>query len=855
MKKASYLLCCLCAVAAFSCSKQERDDVRPVKDGYILVDITARGECDGDTRTTISEGTGSRRTVEWEKGDRILVWYGAGSAEGEAVGSGSTTTFSVEVPATATDLVGIYPSDAAAAYDGGTISLTVPSEQSGSFARANVSVTKTSVGGGECIFYNATSYIKFVVTDPDITKITVESVGGEPLVGTLPLTFGTDGVVVPGTPSGTSSSVSLLVDGTGDYYISILPGVNYASGLKVRFYIDGDTKYSVGRGTYTTEDPVCVQRSQIASFGALDKRVGNIYVTVDGAGLKDGSSWENAISSLDLSNMLTLNTSAATVKEKCAKLDGNTFRLGAGTYDLGYNPVVDFTLNEAPCAIRIVGGYAAAGSDVSDPDTYVSAISGSGDHQAMILKKNVSAMFSAVTFSDGVAWNPDDAALQIRDGASARLTGCTVKDNRIADGKDFSSAGVYVDAASSLIAENSVFCDNSGHDASALKVCGPARVKDCTFNKNHSSVQYGAVSLNAAAGAQVLFEGCTFKENSVPEDTEACKGGAVGFVSGEATFEDCLFEGNYANQGGAVSLDGAGELKLKGTSFLNNHSLWKYNEEAVSFGGAIDVTGAGVLKADRCSFDGNYGTRGGAVSCQDGMAKLWFNACFFGKNYIINGHGTDIYLSVSEMCAFNNCCFIEGTYSTLGSGNADWIGVEAAGVLLIANTTMIGSPMKSSSDTSGSNAFVRLGYVSATEYFINNIMALPNTNSNFSVNARSELHTVYLYGNKHSKLNAGGSAIEKGYGDCEGYLQEGFFGNLELINGGTATDTYWKWNGEMRNAADTNKMSGSDVRRLMNEAAPAFCQWLTDECDNAMYKDQLGTTRGEQYWPGSYQNQ
>lgn len=848
-------LLCTAAVAAMSCSKQEKDPVRPVRDGFVRIELAASSENGDGTRTTIGSGSGSTRIVEWSKGDRILVNYGQGTAEGEAVGSGKTTVFSIEIPSDADKLLGVYPYDTPVNFTDGGMTLTIPSEQSGEFAKSNIAVTSTSAKAASCKFYNATSYIKFLVTDPDITKITVESVGGEPLVGKLPVSFDGEGAIVPGEPSDVSSEVSVYPDGIGECYVSILPGVNHADGLKVRFFIDGEGKYEISRGIYVSEDPVFVQRSQMASFGELDKRVGNIYVTVDGAGTKDGTSWENAISCQDLSNLLTLNSSSSSAREHCARMDGNTFRMGAGVYDLGYAPVVDFSLNESPCTIRFVGGYAANGSDVPDPDSHPTEISGGGDHQALVLRKNVSAMFSSLTVSGGVAWSECDAALQLRDGAAVRLDNCIVKDNRVADGKEFASAAVYVDAASSLTAKGSVFRENSGVEGAAARIDGAVRFSGCSFIKNVSSTRAGAVSIASAAGPAVVFEGCVFSENSVPDDIAGTKGGAVGFSGASADFKDCTFTGNSANQGGAVSLDGKGDLNLTDCIFDSNHSLWKYDEAAFSFGGAIDVTGAGRLLCNRCTFDGNYGTRGGAVSSQDGMAKLFFNACLFGANYIINGHGTQIYLNFSELCAINNCCFIEGSYSTLGSGNADWIGVEAAGELLIANTTMIGAHLKGVGATTGSNGLVRLGYVAATEHFINNLMALPNVNSNTSILARSELHTVYLYGNKRSKATAAGSQFITGYGDCEDYLQgTGYFGELALVRNGAAPQTYWKWNGELRNASDVTKMAGSDVRRLMNEVSPEFCQWLTDSCDNAMYTDQLGTVRGDVYWPGSYQN-
>lgn len=852
MKRYPYFLVGLSLVAGlFSSCGMEEDSSVALRDGFVSVGIIATGE-DNDMKTVISPAESGRRTVEWVKGDRIRVWYDGGSTVSESVESGKVTTFSVEVPSGTTDLWAVNPSDVEASMTSGVIKVRIPAVQSGEFAKSNISVAKTVAGATDCVFYNATSYLKFIVTDPDITKISVESRGGEPLAGVLPVSFGPDNTIQPGVPEDVSSSVDILVDGTGDYYASILPGVSHESGLTVKFFIDGKGKSDIGRGIYMTVDPLSALRSQIASFGALDQKVGNIFVTVTGAGLRDGSSWENAYGNAELAACLTSNSDAESVKAKCRALEGNTFRLGAGSYDLGYDPGVDFSLNGERCSIRFVGGYAPHGSTDSDPAVNRTVFTGASDHPCIVLKSNVSAMFSGVSFSGGVAWRGNDAAFQLRNGASAQVSNCVFKDNRIAEGLDVASSAVYVDASSVLEVSSCTFSDNTSVTGSALLAEGGMTVTGCTFAGNAASASGAAVSLSGTS----RFEDCVFSGNTVPED-EGKKGGAVIVNGGSVAFAGCVFDGNSAYQGGAVALAGNADLSFDGCCFYRNHGLWKYDEEADSYGGAVDVTGNGVLKMNRCSFDGNYATRGGAISSQDGQAKIYLNACVFGRNYIINGHGTQIYVAFSELMALNNCCFVEGSYSTLGSGNADWIGLEAVGTFLMANSSLIGSPLKSSLDTTGSNGLIRLGYVAATEYLINNIIALPNTNSNTSVNARSDLHTVYMYGNKCSKVTEGNSRFSYGYGNCTDYLQNaGCFSELQLVSdeGYHWDGTYWKWNGLLGSAADTDKMSGEDVRRLVQEVAPDFCSWLAASCGDALNKDQLGNARAGAYWPGSYQN-
>jgi hypothetical protein len=87
-----------------------------------------------------------------------------------------------------------YPADAAVVEDGAALSLTIPAEQDGAFAKANVAFAKGTVTDESIQFYNANAMFKLVVTDATLTKAVIAANKGEAVVGTLPYTFAASGI-------------------------------------------------------------------------------------------------------------------------------------------------------------------------------------------------------------------------------------------------------------------------------------------------------------------------------------------------------------------------------------------------------------------------------------------------------------------------------------------------------------------------------------------------------------------------------------------------------------------------------------------------------------------------------------
>ncbi|MEM1452224.1 MAG: hypothetical protein AAGI22_24165 [Planctomycetota bacterium] len=129
-------------------------------------------------------------------------------------------------------------------------------------------------------------------------------------------------------------------------------------------------------------------------------------------------------------------------------------------------------------------------------------------------------------------------------------------------------------------------------------------VRDCVFD-DCDGADGGAIYV-VDGGAPARIERCTFRNNRGPG------GGAImiDFMDGE--FDDCLFVGNESTgAGGAMTLLGtpSHSVRVGRCTFLDN--------TASVYGGALNASGFGAgvaVSADQCLFAGNSAPSGGAIS-------------------------------------------------------------------------------------------------------------------------------------------------------------------------------------------------------------------------------------------------
>ncbi|MBR5724576.1 MAG: hypothetical protein IKX62_04290 [Bacteroidales bacterium] len=263
------ILYTLGALAVFSCAIDETIVPSPdeVPNGYTLQYFTANIE----TKTAYDDG----HTV-WSKGDGINIFWNNGHSITQAilVGEGGSTvgTFVGNVEDGAVFDCAIYPIDVEANVEGPSLTLPFRSDQEGTFRAANMAVSK--VGEGNTLnFFNVSTLIAIQLTSDDITKIEVESVGGEALVGNLPVVLvdndSDDGdEYVFGDIESGCSSVSMSAGEAGTYYISILPGITHSGGLLFKYY-KGEEVY----GIYHFDKELTTERNHILNFGDLESKL------------------------------------------------------------------------------------------------------------------------------------------------------------------------------------------------------------------------------------------------------------------------------------------------------------------------------------------------------------------------------------------------------------------------------------------------------------------------------------------------------------------------------------------------------------------------------------------------------
>ena len=237
------------------------------------------------------DGTGSTRTIRnedgslsWLPNDEINVFCGQ-DFSGRFISNNTeiadrttfTGHFNADIPETSTlDYWAVYPYQSTNSSDGNSVTLTVPSIQvssPGTFgAGMYPSVAKSN--NTSLAFYNVCGSIKFTLSRSDIDMITLVSNGGEPLAGSVRVTFGTDGKPVAQALEGVSevtlrpSSGNCFEQGKF-YYMTVLP-VTMSRGFTMTFHtIDGE------EGTLESSNAVTIRRSASSKRDNLDTYVTN----------------------------------------------------------------------------------------------------------------------------------------------------------------------------------------------------------------------------------------------------------------------------------------------------------------------------------------------------------------------------------------------------------------------------------------------------------------------------------------------------------------------------------------------------------------------------------------------------
>ena len=765
-----------------------------VPEGYTLQTFSVETQ---STKTTVEiNADGTHGNTLWTKGDQLAIFWdeGTGTADLQGEGGSTTASFKGAVPDGLKAKYAVYPSKVASSVEGSTLKVTIPAEQEGTFSAGNISVAE--IGEDNSIsFNNINAFLCVQLMSDEITKITVRSVGGQALAGTVPVTFN-EGAASFGEVTETSSELTMTPGAKGRYYISIVPDVTHAEGLLMTYYKGEEVS-----GTYYLDKSLQVVANKIYNFGEFEPD-GNYYVAAQAKGRKNGLSWSDAMSFSDMIAML-----------ENAKLDNNTLAAINGAV---------FNIEEGEYVLD--GSLFAFEYDSDDPIKFTfkgvegkTSISGNNEHTIFDIYGNENGKGSIEIIFEGLGFveSKDEypAFYCQHSNSTTKFINCFISDNVSTSDNSNKGKGAGIAAmnGANLILENTVFEHNEGNYGAAVFVSGDVEIAGCTFANNIADAYGGAIYLDPY--------GKLFVTNTV-------------------------FRGNEAgNRGGAVYVDDNSHANI-GYSTLNGNCCSRDN------GGAICVMGSARLDLFRSSFIGNYGVSGGAIytgGTAPDYADLFIDECSFDANYVKKAYGATMNIDgINYFCMHNSS--IRGSYNkTTQSGDkASWLAIDVdktgCNSSSISNCSIIGNTQYSS-DGSSFTTIDGAGLIALwgdKHYFTNNII-VPESDAVVSILGG----TCDLAYNHYNTLS-GVTSTDNG-GNVSG-LTAGDIDALTWSNDDNDS-YYWKWDGTINGSAPSFTTQ-LNVYNRVNGLCPDFVTWSGSD----FYKDQRNAARGNgDWWPGAYQ--
>ena len=505
------------ALAIVSCAKEisetptEPDDSTPE---YTTITLTAahpvmtetgaaaqenEGTAEISTKTTIDETTGS---VSWAAGDKLKIVCEDGSdftteplTEADLKDDGKTATFKATVNAGKALKWAVYPSDIKTELTtDGKFSVTVPQVQDGMFEHASIEVGE--IGKNNSIaLKNVCALLKFTVANANADKVFIGG-NGAPLNGKATISseilaaYYTASEDVPDY----QPNVEVRVSGPGFYYAAILPAKT--TGLSMQIYSADNTLLAENISSNVLDAP----RKAIKNLGELrsTKFANKRFVTKDGAGDKQGLSWENAWSFQTLISKLQ---GTALTDHVIFITEGN-IKPTTGTIVLKDNT-----------KFKIYGGYPTNLTGVTTTDRDINK------HATAFVGKDRNG-------------NKDNARLFVYNGTA---TGTET----LFDGVGFNDTYQWVETAQYDLyagtclligASKNVYCVN------------------CRFNNNYK-VGNGIMRIGSTSStsANATFERCVFSNNTVTGE-----GLIRVYPKGKLTLKDCDFIEANTIPGGSI---------------------------------------------------------------------------------------------------------------------------------------------------------------------------------------------------------------------------------------------------------------------------------------------------------------
>lgn len=598
---------------------------------------------------------------------------------------------------------------------------------------------------------------------------------------------------------------------------------------------------------------------------SLSAEGGSWYVTANGSATANGLSWAKATT---LSNALN------------KALDGDVIHVGAGTYVpdtyiKGYAITDETAATEESVAtsadhkafvidkaITLIGGYPAAGGNMSAPESNPTILSGNNtsDHVVIVAapKAKGTVKMSGFTVT---------GAASVNSTTSWRINNTTLADY----------SGAFCVLNSDLALENMTISGNSTKHASAIYgAYSKVNMKNCAF-KNNTAAENGTVwfregseltfadseisgnKANKGAGLYLtLVEGAEMTANisgvTISENEATAEGGGV-FIKPtgvgqklNATIEGCTISENTAEAGAGIYLTNAAGVTIKNTEISGNIG------GTATQGGTFSIIDSDA-RFERCTFSANKGntTASMLIKAGAGVNNNVFDKCVW-KNNTCTSWATIYILTSGEFAnnvAMTNCLF--NANEAVGRGGAIYARATASGGvnLMCVNSTFCGNI-----GTASGTAIVAYSGNAANKTNVDMISCTvtgnksKNSGNHYAVYAENAGATINLYNsliannigsNDRYNVNNGTGGVRKQY-----YCQNGTsFYDGTGANQGANTFDYSTMLGALNttgvcplllpesNPAVTGGMPLSELIALADENVPA----------SVFAKDQLGNAR------------
>lgn len=411
----------------------------------------------------------------------------------------------------------------------------------------------------------------------------------------------------------------------------------------------------------------------------------------------------------------------------------------------------------------------------------------------------------------------------------------TVKDLSLTNGSSTASGGLVCVSDKGAAFRNCSFTGTTTTGkGGAVRIenasKGSANFQDCVFSGNKASD--GGVIIITNAGTEGTFTRCSFKGNS------ATGGGGVAFAgNGTLNFTGCVFGGSEGDGNSAASSGGV-ILANNSNSAEVNVTGGEASYNTAANGGFIYSNKTNTFRLDGVSVHHNTATtEGGAVLVPNGAWSpvFYINGCSFYEN-TAKQNGYVMYLNTSTAGNFATLCVNNSTFYN----SAEMTGTNASvvcnkGKSVILNSTFYGKTSKWGTFALGchKNYDDHYGCLLLNSIFVNATADKPSiyqTGSNYWAEARNCISSSSVSNSQFTETD------------------------------GVSTVPALKWDGSLFtwNGTTTLKhMTADDIRAVLGNdnysAAGPFLIWL--ESLGALEKDQQGRSRSGYIWAGSYQQQ